>query len=832
MSDDLPDPPLPPPPPAGPGPAAAAVSAEPPGATPECVAPNAKPADENPAPDVVSPVSPSAMAANPKPGENSERVHPGALDDDADPVLLSSTTRSAAGTKAFAPDGAERDTSTLLRDRSTALSDDWQDYLIDAVPLPGEIAADDAGAFENGLSALQQRRVLLICHAPTPSAEARATAALRHAVSELLRREPRCSPLSSKYDRPFAPQNLSHTPQWRGDRRRSVIYLFRSDSSDSVGFFNRQIEPVRHLCRTLRDNDSYLLLTVAVADAVSLCEESLLAREIALWRLRDAPSVPTEAPVVIGDRFDAVLVACAALLPGLGFREFSVLVESLVAPPVQRADAKPETRSRAERWQAGEFDAVRAELHVVLRAPHTLDDVATADANAEPGMYLDTRDRRVHTPYWLYERHASVLDHMADALAERYFTGQSTLRFGSGYRRLLLGLDKAGVRRLDENWIVRQLEAALHKDCLARAVVRVAEFLRDVVAAGDPGQFAGRCVTAVASLLVASEARLIEALQASDVLGQLAAQRRAPYAPFFWSRVDDHLLDYTCLVSVAENQGSVLDLLLVQSFLDPVATATALATHIEKCGAEHAGWLSACGLWRHSQVPFPYARGVLRDTLAGFLVASTTHWLDYAAAVTALCNRADASAEMVDGARRLARDFISAVAMNCEELLSGSSPGALYRSLLGDAPARLRLADTLAGLFAVTSPKPGAGVREPASVDLPAALSIYRSLVQSLLRHHADAAELLPDVIALLSRPWVRTLRREQQVRVAQVVRDQLQKLQRARADCFGDKPALRTADEAVRALQMFVRSWQSPVRPADSGTAASDQPVLRRLPS
>ncbi len=806
-------------------------AAESPRVMPECLAPTANAGDGQREPEAVQPGSPVPSTDMPKLDDDAERARGGAPDDDADP-LLPSGEKQPGGVAAFAHDAAERGTTVLLCDRSTALSDDWQDYLIEAIPLPGEIAAEDAGSFEGCLALLQQRRLLLICHAPTTSAEARATAALRKAVSELLRREPRCSSLSSKYDRPFAPQNLAHTPTWRADRRRSVIYLFRSGSADSVGFFNRQVEPVRHLCRTLRDNDSYLLLTVAVADMASLCEETLLSREIALWRLRDAPAAPTEAPVVLNDSFDATLVACAALFPGLGFREFGALVESLVTAPEPRADATPETRTRAERWQAGERDAVRAELHVVLRAPHTLDDVATADATAEPGMYLDTRSRRVDMPGWLYERHASVLDRMAEVLAEPYFAGTPTARFGAAYRRLLLELDKVGVRRLDTMWIVRQLEAALARNRMEHAVLRVADLLDDVVTAGAHRQFATDCATDVAALLATTEARLVRALRADDLLDQLGSQRRAPYAPLFWSRVNGLPRGNVCLASIVQNQGSVLDLLLGRSFLDPAAAVTALARHMEECGSVHIEWLTEWGLRRPSQVPFPFARHVLRDTLARFLVASPARWLDYAAAAVAQGNPAGSSAEAAASARRLARDFVSAVAENCEKLQSGASPSAVYRSLFGDARMRQRFADTLAGLFAVTSPAEGAGVREPASVDLPAAMSIYCSIVQSLLRHHTDAAEQLPDAIATLSRPWVRTLRRDQQIRIASVVGDQLRKLQQACTDCVGDMPSLRAANDAVRALQMLVRSWQSPVRPTASGGSASDQPVLRRLPS
>lgn len=816
MSDDLTDPP----PPAqsepvvGPGPAAPARAAPDEGNDPE---PAAAP--------IVPPASPAGMS---RPGDDAGHLRAGAPDDDADPVLVSDGMKSD-GTTTFAREGAERDTAVLLRGRSEAVSDDWQDYLIDAVPLPSEIAVGDAGVFESCLAVLQQRRLLLICHAPTPSAEARATAALRTAVSELLRREPRCRPLSSKYDRPFAPQNLAHTPQWRPDRRRSVIYLFRSDSADSIGFFNRQIEPVRHLCRTLRDNDGYLLLTVAVADAASLCEENLLSKEIALWRLRDAPSPPTEAPVLLGDSFDATLVACAALFPGLGFREFGGLIDSLVSLPEIRADAKPETRSRAERWHAGERDAVRAELHVVLRAPHTLDDVATADAGAEPGMYLDTRNRRVDTPDWLYERYASVLDHMAEVLAERYFIGTPTVRFGAAYRRLLLRLDMLGIRRLDEAWILRQLYAALREGRVAHAVLRLDGLLKEAVASGHTQQFATRCLADVASLLATSEADLVEALRANEVLDELAGQRRVPYGPTFWKLVSDLPQGEASLASIVQSQGSVVDLLLGQLFLDPATAMLALAGHMDDCGAAHLEWLSEANLRRSSQVPFPFARSVLRGTLARFLEASPARWLDYVDALVTQCNCADRGAHAVRSGRRLARDFVSALAMNCDGLVFSPSPTDLYRSLLGEGPARCRFVDSLAGLFAVTSPAAGDGTRETASVDVPAALLIYQSLARSLLRHHIGADEPVLDAIATLSRAWVRTLRREQQVRTVQVARDQLQKLQKVRAGLFGDMSRLRQIDESVRALQLLMRSWQQPARPAGSGAAATDSPVQRR---
>jgi hypothetical protein len=813
MTDDLPDPPVPS---AGTPPGSAGSNEGSP-----CAATDAVDTDDPQTAQVLPPpVSLEALT-----GDAAEplRAEP---DDEADPLLPDGM--KSDGTAVFPHDSAERDTSALFRDRGMPVNDNWQDYLIDAAPLPGEIAADEADEFEGRIAVLQQRRLLLICHAPTPSAEARATCILRKAASELLRREPRCSPLSSRYDRPFAPQDLVHTPQWRRNRLRSVIYLFRSDNADSFGFFNRQIEPVSHLCRTLRDNDSYLLLTVAVPDATSLCEEALLSREIALWRLRDAPSVPSEAPVPLDDAFDATLAACAALFPGLGFREFGMLVDSLVPALDEPADAKTKSRSRADRWHAGERDAVRAELHVVLRAPHTLDDVATADAGAEPGMYLDTRSRRVDTPEWLYERQASVLDHMAEALASRYFREVMTARFGAAYRRLLLRLDALGVRRLDGAWIVQQLEAALRENRVIYAVLRVDELLSEVAAAGDPRRFAAGCVEAVAALLPASEVRLVDELQSTGVLEVLIGQRRVPYAPIFWDLLNAQWPGELDLMSVVWSQGSVIDLLLAQKFLDPACTMKTLRKHVDACGSIHVGWLTNARLRRGSQPPFPFARSVLRNTLARFLMASPGRWLSYAEAVVAQCDTTRHGTDAVGGARRLARDFVTALAMNCNALMSGESPSELYRALLGD-DSRQRFADVLASLFAVTSPADASGSREAASVDLPAALLIYRSLTQSLLRYHIDAAEPLPDAIATLSRAWVRTLRREQQIRVAQIVRDQLQSLQSARAREAGDLRSPRWADAAVKALQMLVRSWQHPGRSAVSGAAATEPPVQRR---
>jgi len=149
--------------------------------------------------------------------------------------------------------------------------------------------------------------------------------------------------------------------------------------------------------------------------------------------------------------------------------------------------------------------------------------------------------------------------------------------------------------------------------------------------------------------------------------------------------------------------------------------------------------------------------------------------------------------------------------------------------LLGERAARHRFAGTLAGLFAATSPVAGDGARDAASVDVPAALLIYQSIAQSLLRHHAGADEPVLDAVATLSRAWVSTLSREQQIRAVNWVSEQLQKLQKARAGCFGDTSRLRRADESVRALQLLARSWQQPVRRADSGTAAVHSPVQRR---
>ena len=705
-----------------------------------------------------------------------------------------------------------------------SIDDTWQDDLIETVPLRGNVAPEEHAAFHDHVAALLNRRLLLVRHAPTPAAGARATAALRAVVSELLQREPQRYPLSSKHDRPFAPQSLAHTPFWRSDRYGSVIYLFRSEDPDSLGFFNRQIEPVRDLCRTLGVNDSYLLVTVAIPDTAALCEESLLAEEVALWHLREPlPAAPGEAPIELKERFDILLVACAALFPGLGFTEFGALVEWLAPPlPLEwaRADAAA-PRSRHQRWYAGERDAVRAELHVALRAPHTLEDVATADASAESGMYLDTRERRVGMPDWLYEHHLSALDEMAQTLVEGYFAEGASPRLRVGYRRLLLRLDALGVRRLNVDWVAQQLQTGLDAARLQQRLWPIVDLLAEVASGGDPRQFAARSTGVIAGMLPLIEQRLVANLQAGGTLAALAAQRATPYAPAFWAKVRSRAESAALLARARDDLWDLIYVLLRASQVTPAATIATLVRELERSNAVHLEWLGTARLKRGQKVPVSLARMAARDVLRIVLRQAPQAWLALAEALIVQC-RPGPGGE-APPLRWLARDFVAALAANGDGLAGGGSSTELYRALLGNAAARERLAGLLPPLLAAAARQED-GAQDGADIRI--ALAIYHALALSLLRHASATPEQLLDLLAGLSRPWARSLRPARQRDVVEAARAQLQHLQQLRRRHFGDagarKPdaaalrktdeaALRKTDEAVRALQILSRSWQPP---------------------
>ena len=688
------------------------------------------------------------------------------------------------------------------------IAGDWQDDLIEAVPMPGTVPGDERAAFEAQLAVLPVRRLLLIRHAPTAAAEARATGILRAVVSELLQREPQRCAISSKFDRPFAPQSLSHTPQWRPERRRSVIYLFRSDDPDSLAFFSRQIEPVRHLWRTLIENDSYLVLTVAMPDATPLREEALLRDEIAVWQLRDTQvEVPLEAPVTVADCFDAIVTAVAALFPGLGFREYAELVERL-APPLRvwpRDDGS--ARSRHERWYAGERDAVRAELHVVLRAPHMLEDVATDDAGAEPGMYLDTPERRVGMPEWLYERQLSVLDEIAGAVADVYFSASASPRLCVGYRRLVLRLDALGVRRLESQWVLASLESSLGTQDLYRRLVRAGELLTE---AGNGSSLRGSGAIRIdefARLLQVGESRLIDALRVAGALKTLAENGSAPYAAVFWAKVRALAGCESAYFSARYDAFDVILYLLAQHQRSSAETIGALVDAVERSNGTHLTWASAAGLAsRRKRPPVSAARMAMRDALKTLLRNGSERWLEHAETVIRLCRSA-----RPPGARWLARDFVDALARQCDALVDAAAP-ALYAALLGGA-SRDRFVAVLAGLFEVTAP--GGGAADGNEVGMRIVVSVYRALVLSLLRHESAATVPLVDRAAALSRPWLRTLQPALRREVMPAAQQQLVTLQNERRRQRGNAAALRRADEAVIALQSLMRCWQESARGA-----------------
>ncbi|WP_257386745.1 hypothetical protein [Tahibacter caeni] len=737
-------------------------------------------------------------------GETSGSAAAGIGEEEADPIHVA-TDGGWESDGVFGDEGARTDAADRFDDDPYAQIDTWQDDLIEAEPLPGGVPDEEADAFTAQVAALQRRRLLLIRHAPTPAAEARATAVLRAVVSELLRREPQRRPLSSKYDRPFAPQSLAHTPQWRRDRQRSVIYLFRSDDPDSLGFFNRQIEPVRHLRESLVDNDSYLLVTAAMPETASLREEALLVEEVALWRLREVqPMVPAEAPVILEERFDVVLTACAALFPGLGFGEFANLVDRL-APAAPSEWARLEApRSRHQRWYAGERDAVRAELHVVLRAPHTLEDVATADASAEAGMYLDTRERRVGMPDWLYERHLSVLDEIAGLLADSYFVAGMSPRQGLGYRRLLLRLDALGVRRIGVDEVMRHLYSGLDDGQLHRRFRRVTELLNEMANIGSTRQFVARCLGEIAKLLYVGETRLVQSLQNFGTLAQLGAQRAAPYAPAFWEKVRMRAECGTILAKLRTSHWDVLHLLLMQNFVEPSSVIGLIVCEVERSNQAHQDWVTAARLKRGQRPMVSYARMIVRDMLRSVLRGSPETWLTYAEAAVKHCR---AGGTVGAHSRWLARDFIASLGESCHQLAGGRSPSELYRALLGTLSARERLAALLAQLFEITAVQEGPP--RDGDVDAKTSVSIYRWLALGLLHHAAATTEQLIELVSGFSKPWIFALRSPQQRDAVQAAQQQQQGLLAARRRQHGNEAALRRTEESLQSLQILLRSWQ-----------------------
>lgn len=684
----------------------------------------------------------------------------------------------------------------------------WQDDIIESMPMPGAVPADEKDAFDAHLASLPMRRLLLIRHAPTAAAEARATGILRAVVSALLQREPQRRAVSSKFDRPFAPQRLSHATHWHPGQRHSVIYLFRSDDPESLAFFSRQIEPVRHLWRTLIANDSYLVLTVAVPDAMPLREEGLLREEIGVWQLRDAQvAAPSDAPVVVTDRFDVIVTAVAALFPGLAFREYRELVERLAPPLFEWPREKDGPRSRHERWYAGEHDAVRAELSVALCAPHRLPDAATDDAGAEPGMFLDTPERRTEMPQWLYERRLSVLDDIAGRLADVYFSPAASSRFCLAYRRLVLRLDALGVRRLESSCVLATLLGALGRPELFRCLVRAGELLAETGAAAGPRVAAAVYMDAFAPLLWIGESRLIDALRVCGALEKLAGQGSAPFAAVFWAKVRAQAEAQSAYVAARDDAFHVIMYLLAQNKRTSAETVEALLDAVQRSNDAHLDWVKAAGLAsRRRRPPVSAARMAMRDVLKALLRNGSGRWLDHAETLVGLCRSVEPPA-----GRWLARDFVDALARQCEVLADVTTP-APYLALLG-AASRERFAAVLAGLFEVTAPREGAA--DGNEVEVRIAVSIYRSLVLALLRHEPAAAVPLADRAARLSLSWVQSLSPAQRRDLMPAVRVQLAALQSERRRQRGDAAALRRADESVTALQSLVRGWQEAARGA-----------------
>ena len=734
-------------------------------------------------------------------------------------------------------------------DARLAMPDAWQDDLIEVAP-PDSGQGGDCPDIDVHVDALLRSHLLLVRHAPTLGAEAQARAAVRAAVQSLQVRLPGRQAFCSKFDRPFPPQNLCHTARWREDRQNAVIYLFRSDDPASLSFFNANVEPVRDLCRKLKQMNCYLLLSVAMPMGMTLREQGALADLIALWPIDDAqPDAGADLASATGSTFDATLSVCAALFSGLGPDEFVSLVDALLPVAQARTWPAPEAGSgdspggtapvaaapapalpRQERWRQGDRDSVLAELGIALQPPPLGNDGAAG--LAEPGLFFSDPVVQMAMPSWLYARFPLLLADYVEILTNHYFSTAASPRFCVGYRRLCLRLDAVGARRLTLEWLTRCLRDGLEGEFAQLRAQRFAELLAEISNNGDGQQLTVHAIAAIAALLPEYESGLIAHLRALGVLSDLAARRITPYTAGFWETLSERHDCQAVLERAARRQMIVIDLLQALAAREPSTVAEAMASALQQSTALHAGWLDSARLLRPRLPVQSLARAMFRDRQIHLQQQSADRWLAFAGALAECCAKpvhsashdgsgADAAAgDTAPTSRRrwLSRDCIVALASTYDETAEAPWPAATHRALIGLEPARHRFAEVLSSLLwanALPAAEDGdfSPARDAVGIDIDTIVWIYHSLAVSVVAHEAGDIDRLSVIVTDLLRPWHRRLRAPQRARFSELARDLLQAKINARDSVDEGTPAKRRAQRSVKAVQVLMRSSR-PGRP------------------
>lgn len=730
-------------------------------------------------------------------------------------------------------------------DARVASPDAWQDDLIE-VALPPSAQDGCDPELEHHVEALLRTHVLLVRHTPTPGAEAQARTVVRAAVHALQGRQPGRQAFSSKFDRPFPPQNLCHTARWREDRQNAVFYLFRSDDPASLSFFNANVEPVRHLCSRLRQMNCYLVLTVAIPPRTSLREQGALAELIALWSIDDGQHHATADFVsATGSNFDATLGLCAALLPGLASDEFVALVDVLlpaVGPPAQTTapaavvdslqTAPPPELSREQRWRQGDRDRVLAELGIALQPPPSGNDVAAGAS--ESGLFFSDPVFQLGMPVWLYSKFPLLLATQVDALTRHYFSAAASPRYCMGYRRLLLRLDAVGARRLELSWLMARLREALSGGLAQLGAQRFAELLIEIGNNGDGQQLMARCITAIAALLPEYESDLAVQLADAGLLHELAARRLTPYSPRFWEKVGERPDGEALLEQTTWRQLIVVDLLQALAAREPAPVAAAVAAALQQSTTVHAGWLTLMQLLRQRLPALSLSRAIFRERQVYCLQHSADRWLDFTQALALVCSgstaipgaeaaHADDQTAPASPRRWLSRDCIVALVSSYDDAAAAPWPIAVHQALIGRESSRRRFAGMLAELLRANAlPADDDGdfstARDAVVIDIETIVWLYHRCAVSAVAHETGENDQLAAIVADVLRPWYQPLRALQRARVGELSRDLLQAAIDARDALADDVPARSrvVASRAVRASQVLVRA----LRLAQPGTA------------
>lgn len=722
-------------------------------------------------------------------------------------------------------------------DARAASPDAWQDDLIE-VALPP--SAQDGGypELEQHLEALLRTHVLLVRHTPTPGAEAQARTVVRAAVHALQGRQPGRQAFSSKFDRPFPPQNLCHTARWREDRQNAVFYLFRSDDPASLSFFNANVEPVRDLCSRLRQMNCYLVLTVAIPARTSLREQGALAELIALWSIDDGQHhATTDFVSATSSNFDATLGLCAALLPGLAPDEFVVLVDMLlpavglsvqttapaaVVDSAQAAPPPPEP-SREQRWRQGDRDRVLAELGIALQPPPSGNDVAAGAS--ESGLFFSDPVFQLGMPVWLYAKFPLLLATQVDALTRHYFSAAASPRYCVGYRRLLLRLDAVGARRLELSWLMACLREALSGGLAQLGAQRFAELLVEISNNGDGQQLMARCITAIAALLPEYESDLALQLADAGLLHDFAARRLTPYSPRFWEAVSERPDGAALLGQTTWRQLIVVDLLQTLAAREPTPVAAAVTAALQQSTTVHAGWLTLMQLLRQRLPALSLSRAIFRERQVYWLLHSADRWLDFAQALALVCSGSTAipgaeAAEADDHTapasprRWLSRDCIVALVSSYDDAAAAPWPIAVHQALIGRESSRQRFAGMLAGLLranALPAEDDGdfSAARDAVVIDIETVVWLYYCCAVSAVAHETGDNDQLAAIVADVLKPWYQPLRALQRARVGELARDLLQAAIDTRDALADDVPARSraAASRAVRASQVLIRA-------------------------